>query len=184
MRKLKAYAGALNLVLGAILARLMKWLAFARLHPNMNRITRNMWIGGANNPRLVISGGFHAVLDLRINDDTKYRKYLEKNGIDYMNVKIPDGYGASPKVLSRIVEWLTSKVRKGEKVLVHCNLGRGRAALAIAAYIVSEGATPDDAMKTLKERRRVTFFNAQQREALQQFSSIASLDARKTERRD
>lgn len=183
MRKLKSCARPLNLVLGAILARLMKWLALARLHPNMNRITRNIWIGGANNPRLITSKGFHAVLDLRTDDNTEYKTYLEDNGLTYLNIKIPESYGVSPNVLSNIAKWLVDRVQRDEKVLVHCKLGRGRAALATAAYMVLKGATPEETIKKLKDRRLVTFLNTQQREALQEFSNSVSSPKKSSSRR-
>lgn len=164
----------IDLVVGGLLARLLRWVALARLHPNFNRITHNIWVGGANHPQVIVSRGFNAVLDLRMKNCTRYRTCLENSGTDYMNIKIPDGHGSSPKTLLRIVEWLVERVRREEKVLVHCSLGRGRAALATAAYLVFEGATPEEAMKKLEERRLVTFLNARQREALQEFSNAVA----------
>ena len=170
MGKMKAF----DLVVGAILARLLRWMALAHLHPNMNRITRNIWMGGANNPDLIISKEFDTVLDLRKKDNLKYRSKLENCGIRYLNINIPDKHGASSEVLLRIVEWLVERVRREEKVLVHCSLGRGRAALAIAAYLVFKGMVPEEAIKRVKGRRRVTFVNARQIEALQEFSNSIS----------
>lgn len=163
-----------DLLIGAIIARLQRWIALARLHPNMSKITRNIWIGGANSPELITSKGFDAVLDLRARDDDGYRTSLEDCGIVYLNIKISDGHGASPYTLLRIVEWLVDRSNKGEKLLAHCNLGRGRAALATAAYLMYEGKTPEVAIKTIKERRRTTFFNERQREALEKFSEMIS----------
>lgn len=164
----------LDLVVGAIVARLLKWMALAGLRPNMNRVTPNIWVAGINHPDLVASEGFDAVLDLRSRDDSEYRKRLEECGVDYLNIKIPDGHGAPPDILLRIVEWLIDRTEKGDKVLVHCNLGRGRAALAASAYLVHVGETPNAAIKTIKEKRRVTFLNAQQSSALEKFSDTIS----------
>lgn len=158
---------ALALAVGGILARLLRWMALAGLHPNVNRVTRNIWVGGINHPDLIASEGFDAVLDLRTRDASEYRTSLENCGIRYTNIKIPDGHGAPPDVLLRIVDWLADRIGRGDKILIHCNLGRGRAALAAAAYLVHEGATPEEAIKKLKKKRRVTFFNARQRKSLE-----------------
>lgn len=164
----------LDLLWGAILARLYKWIALAGLRPNMNRVTRNIWVGGINHPDLIASEGFDAVLDLRTRDAAEYRASLEKSGIEYLNIKIPDDHGAPPDVLLRIVEWIANRTEKEKKILVHCNLGRGRAALATAAHLVHEGATTERGIKTIKEKRRVTFLNAKQNAALDKFSNKMS----------
>lgn len=159
----------LDLVAGGILARLMRWMALFCLRPNIDRITPNLWIGGTNNPKLILLEGFNAVLDLRTKVDTKYKRFLEDHGITYVNVEIPDDYGAPPEVLSKIVDWLIDRVQSQEKILVHCNLGRGRATLAIGAYLVSRGDEPEEAIKRIQRARQVSFLNDRQKEALQKY---------------
>jgi len=163
---------ALDWVIDGIRAHLMKWKALAGQHLNANIITDNVWIGGVNSPELILSEGFNAVVDLREGDTDKYRKFLEDHGVDYLNVKIPDRGHASPEVLSQIVEWIKEKVRRGEKILVHCNLGRGRAALVAAAYLVSKGVKPEEAINIVKKKRQVTFINGRQKRALYEFASV------------
>jgi diacylglycerol kinase (ATP) len=156
----------LDLILGGVQARLMKWRALLGDYANLNMILENVWIGGVNSPERVVERDFDAVLDLREEDDLHYRKFLEEHGVEYLNVKVADRYGASPEVLSQIVKWLDEKVRKGKKVLVHCNLGRGRSALAVAAYLVSQCLSPEDALRKIKEKRSVTYMNSRQTQAL------------------
>jgi len=163
-----------DLLSGAILARLYRWMALAGLRPNVNKVTQEIWVGGINHPDLIASEGFNAVLDLRTKDVTKYRLALEEYGIEYLNVEIPDDHGAPPNVLLRIVGWITNQTKMGKKILVHCNLGRGRAALAAAAYLVHEGMTTEKAIKTIKDNRSVTFLNTEQNEALEKFSNSIS----------
>jgi len=164
----------LDLLIGGVIARFMKYRALAGLCLNADLIRDNIWVGGVNPARLILSEGFNTVVDLREEDVSEYRKMLKDHYVDYLNVKIPDKDGASPEVLSQIVKWIHEKVGKGRKILVHCNLGRGRSALVVAAYLVSNGLRPEEAMRIIKKRRRVTFINDRQRKALLEFANKTS----------
>lgn len=159
--------GTIDLITGAIRARFKKLLSLIRLRLNANQITDNVWMGGVNPPDLIIKSGFEVVLDLREGDYTDYKSLLERNGIEYLNIKIPDGQGASPETLSRIVDWLKARTSQGKKTLVHCNLGRGRAALATASYLTDKGATIDNAIQKMKKKRSETYLNTTQVETLE-----------------
>ena len=160
----------LDLVIGGIKARLLKYMGLAGLLFNANMITNNIWVGGLNSPRTIISEGFDTVIDLREEDAQKYRDILKKHEIEYLNIKIPDGMGAPPNVLFEITKLIMKRVRDGKKILIHCNLGRGRSILIAAAYLVSKGLKPDEAINKVKSIRSVSFLNTQQREALYEFA--------------
>ncbi|UCC33594.1 MAG: dual specificity protein phosphatase family protein [Candidatus Bathyarchaeota archaeon] len=159
-----------DLVIGAILARLYKLLSLLRLHPNMNRVTENIWVGGANHPSFIVENGFDAVVDLRERDDGEYTSYLEKSGVEYLRRPTPDGSGMHPRDLLATVEWIAARAKRGEKVLIHCSLGRGRAALAASSYLVYSGLDPKAALGLVKEKRRVTYLNGHQKEAFGLFA--------------
>jgi len=158
-----------DLMVGAVLARVYKTLSLLQLRPNMNRISLNVWIGGVNHPNFIIDEGFDAVVDLREKKDDKYTSRLQKSGIECLNRPIPDGAGLSPRDLLDAVECIAARVRTGAKVLIHCDLGRGRAALVAISYLVYTGLDPSTAFRLAKENRRVTYVNNQQRDSLQAF---------------
>ena len=163
-----------DLAVGGIQARLIKMRAIWGMCPNFNKITENLWVGGANSPKLIVAQNFNIVLDLREINDLKYQNFLENHGLKYINIKIPDRYGASPEVLSQIVELIDEKVNKSRKVLVHCNLGRGRSTLVVAAYLVDQGLSPEEAIRKIKEKRSVTYLNERQMQALSDFAGTLS----------
>ena len=159
-----------DLIIGAILARLYRILSLFRLRPNMNRVTQNVWVGGANHPYFIVDQNFDAVVDLREKDARNYDSYLQKSGIKLLKRPTPDGSGLPPRDLLETVEWIVARVRAGAKVLIHCNLGRGRAALVASSYLVYSGLDSETALMFVKEKRRVTYLNGHQRNALQVFS--------------
>lgn len=159
-----------DLMVGAVLARLYKVLSLSRLRPNMNIITQNVWVGGRNHPYFIADMGFDAVVDLRKKADGKYNSYLQKSGIEYLRRPIPDGSGTSPRDLLETVEWIVARVRTGAKVLIHCDLGRGRAALVTSSYLVYSGLDPETALTFVKKKRKITYLNRRQKDALQAFA--------------
>lgn len=158
-----------DLITGAIIARLHKALSLLRLHPNINRITQNVWVGGANHPYLITNEGFHAIVNLRTKTDLNYDSHLQKARIKYLKKPIPDRSGISPKDLLDTIEWIDARVKNGAKVLIHCNLGRGRAPLVASSYLVYLGLGPETALLLVKRKRRVTYLNSRQKYALEVF---------------
>jgi len=159
-----------DLMVGAVLARLYKILSLLRLRPNMDRLTENVWVGGTNHPYFIVYGGFDVVVDLRKKDASKYSSYLQKSGIKYLKKPTPDGSGISPRDLLDVVEWIVAMVRTGAKVLIHCDLGRGRAALVVSSYLMYSGLDQETALGFVKKKRRITYLNSHQKKALQVFA--------------
>jgi protein-tyrosine phosphatase len=160
----------LDLMVGAVLARLYKILSLLRLRPNMDKLTKNVWVGGTNHPSFIVYEGFDAVVDLRKKDVAKYSSYLQKLGIEYLNRPTPDGSGISPTDLLDIVEWVAARARTGAKVLIHCDLGRGRAALVASSYLIYSGLDQETSLGFVKKKRRITYLNSHQKNALKAFA--------------
>lgn len=159
-----------GLLVGGIHARITKTMAVLGLCPNVSKIDEYLWVGGINSPKLLAEQNFKVVIDLRETEDSKYQSFLRNHGVEYFNFQIPDRYGAPPNTLAQIVALINEKVGQNLKVLVHCNLGRGRSALVIAAYLVSRGMTLEEALKTVKKGRSVTYLNRRQMQSLTEFA--------------
>ena len=163
-----------DLMVGAVLARVYKMLSLSRLLPNMNRVTQNVWVGGVNHPYFIVDKGFDAVVDLRKKADGKYNSYLQKYRVKCLRKPTPDGSGISPGDLLDTVEWIVARVRIGAKVLIHCDIGRGRAALVVSSFLVYSGLDPETALMFVKKKRKVTYLNRRQKDALQAFAETLS----------
>lgn len=65
---------------------------------------------------------------------------------------------------------LKNLVAKKTKVYVHCQNGHGRAPLLVAAYLVSQGKTPDEALAVIQSARPAIHLNDLQKQALMDFA--------------
>lgn len=65
-----------------------------------------------------------------------------------------------------VLEKLTAM---GKKIYVHCQNGHGRAPLLVAAYLVSKGKTPEEAVSIIKSKRPAIHLNDLQMKSLLNF---------------
>ena len=159
----------LDFIIGAITARILRWLAIAGISRNMDEIMNGIWMGGYNNPRIIKQEGFDAVLDLRKNVKSSYQNKISGHNIEYLNIKIPDRESVPLEVLENVANWIEKRKGKGKKILIHCNLGRGRAALALSAYLLTNGQSVLGVLEMLKSKRSVVHLNEKQRCSLDKF---------------
>jgi len=68
------------------------------------------------------------------------------------------------------VSVLEKLVLMGKKVYVHCKNGHGRAPTLVAAYLVKNGKTPEEAEMFVKAKRPPVHLEEIQREAIRNFS--------------
>ncbi len=78
-----------------------------------------------------------------------------------------ENFSAPPiELLAQIVDLINQKVEEGKKVLVHCLAGCGRTGTVLAAYFVSKGMQPDEAIEHLRSLRPCSIETQQQYDAV------------------
>ncbi len=78
-----------------------------------------------------------------------------------------ENFSAPPiELLAQIVDLINQKVEEGKKVLVHCLAGCGRTGTVLAAYFVSRGMHPDEAVEHLRSIRPCSIETQQQYDAV------------------
>ncbi len=89
------------------------------------------------------------------------------------NYTLPvEGLSAPPiEELARIIDIIWTHVKKGDKVLVHCLMGCGRTGTVLAAYLVSKGMSPDEAVDELRSKRPCSIETQQQYDTVWFYSS-------------
>jgi atypical dual specificity phosphatase len=64
---------------------------------------------------------------------------------------------------------------RGEPVAVHCGAGLGRTGTLLAAYLISEGQTPDEAIDFLRGVRPGSVETLEQEQAIYEYARRLSL---------
>lgn len=102
---------------------------------------------------------------------------LEEERIDapfgvefYVWIPVKNHMPPSTDQLEFGVSVLEKLVSMGKKVYVHCKNGHGRAPTLVAAYLVKNGKTPEEAEALVKAKRPSVHLEEVQREAIQAFS--------------
>lgn len=140
-----------------------------------------LWRLSAVTPQLVVGGqhyrgglaamreyGITAVVNLR-----ESRFSDEKAGIAgnrHLHLATLDNTPPAREDLIRGVKFISDEIANGGKVYVHCGVGIGRAPTLAAAYLISTGLTPDDALGVIRAVRPFVHLTASQRAELDEFA--------------
>ncbi|HEX8838871.1 MAG TPA: dual specificity protein phosphatase family protein [Sphingomicrobium sp.] len=126
--------------------------------PNFHWLTDQLALGGSfpmeRAAHLAEQHGISAVVDLR-QEACDDKEQLSAAGIDLLHLPTPDLEPATKEHLDRGVDYVRERLRRGEKVLIHCQHGIGRSALLALCVLVDNGWAPLDALSHAKNRRWV-----------------------------
>ncbi len=117
---------------------------------------------------------FHELL---LKDGISADISLEKDRVDapfgvdfYIWIPVKDHTAPTPSQLEFGVAVLEKIVAMQKKVYVHCKNGHGRAPTLVAAYLIKNGKTPEEAIAFIKSKRISVHFQDEQKQALQEFA--------------
>ncbi|MFP4321316.1 MAG: dual specificity protein phosphatase family protein [Anaerolineales bacterium] len=118
-----------------------------------SRVTPHLFIGsqyGKRGLQTLQSEGIAASVNLREEyDDAEHGLSLT----DHAYIPIADNTAPSLDNLEDGVRFIRAMVAEGGKVYVHCGSGVGRAPTMAAAYLISEGASVDEAVARITNAR-------------------------------
>lgn len=135
-----------------------------------SRVTDQVYVGeqfSARGWEALYRAGVRTVVNMRAEFDDR------DLGIDiptYCHLPTVDWTAPSMEHLREGVRVIAEAVARGEKVYVHCMSGMGRAPIMAAAYLVSTGMTPEDALAAIQAVRSFVEPNAAQRARLREFA--------------
>jgi len=114
--------------------------------------------------------GIKVVISLvPLTQDVKEK--LKQLGIKNYTLPV-EGLSAPPiEELARIIDIIWTHVKRKEKILVHCLMGCGRTGTVLAAYLVSKGMGPAEAIDELRSKRPCSIETQQQYDTVWFYSS-------------
>jgi hypothetical protein len=118
-----------------------------------SKVTDNLWVGGQHYTRGLKQMelcGISASLNLREEADDAHGGVALKK---HLWLPTPDDDAPSLEQLQDGVTFIREAVGAGCKVYIHCAQGVGRAPTMAAAYLISEGNSPREAMDMIRKVR-------------------------------
>jgi atypical dual specificity phosphatase len=122
-----------------------------------------MWLKGQ---------GIGAVLSL--TETPLSAEALQRHGLATLHLPIDDQTAPTQAELLTALDFIDQQRIAGRGVLVHCRIGEGRTGTILAAYLIRQGATPEQALASLRAIRSGAVSAVAQQEALAAFARSRS----------
>ena len=91
-------------------------------------------------------------------------------GVDFYTwIPIKNHTAPSQDQLKFGVATLKELVKQKKKIYVHCQNGHGRAPTVVAAYLINQGKSVDEALELIKNKRPTIHLEKVQKEALEKY---------------
>jgi atypical dual specificity phosphatase len=113
--------------------------------------------------------GVSVVVNLQEEQQDAFAPYEKIDG--YLWLPAPDGRAPSLEQISQGVAFIQAAIRGGRMVFVHCKAGQGRAPLLCACYLIAEGASTMEAIKSVQSARPSTQLTPEQSARLREFAA-------------
>jgi atypical dual specificity phosphatase len=96
---------------------------------------------------------------------------LEASGLQSLHLPIPDLAPPTAEQFLAALEFIDHHRGEGRTVAVHCLMGQGRAGSILAAYLIREGVSSEEALRELRRICPGAVENSAQEHALAAFAS-------------
>jgi atypical dual specificity phosphatase len=95
---------------------------------------------------------------------------LAELGAQTLHLPVLGSYAPTQAQLDAGVAAIRSALARGEPVAVHCGAGLGRTGTLLAAYLVSEGQSADEAMASVRALRPGSIETLEQEQAIYEYA--------------
>lgn len=141
-------------------------------------VVPKLWLGGQLGPRdweALTKIGVSALVNLQ-EEQQDWFAPNEKIAA-YLWIPAPDGQAPSIQQLVMGVAFIRSALSTNQGVFVHCKAGQGRAPLLCACYLITQGHSIGEAMKTIGQCRPRTMLTPPQNTRLREFVKAYQISA-------
>ena len=107
---------------------------------------------------------------ISLTEDPPFRRWINEAGLLSVHVPIPDMTAPSIRQFDLCIDTINRAKKTGMGVAVHCAAGKGRTGTMLAAYFVSLGMTPRQAIERVRELRPGSVETLEQEQAIADFA--------------
>jgi len=97
-------------------------------------------------------------------------KQVTSLGFEYLFIPVKDFTAPKPEDIMGFIKFTNEMIQHKLPVLVCCGAGIGRTGTMLAAYLVSQCASPEEALKVIEEKRGTGVESFEQREAIFEYT--------------
>jgi atypical dual specificity phosphatase len=101
------------------------------------------------------------------------RHWVNDAGLMAVNVPVPDMEAPSDRQLDHVLDTVRKANAAGMGVAIHCAAGLGRTGTVLAAYFVTGGLSPREAVDRVRELRPGSVETVEQERAIERFAARA-----------
>jgi atypical dual specificity phosphatase len=123
---------------------------------------------GKQAARMLEMGGIRLIVNMHEMPDEP--ELLERLGAVSLHLPVPGSCAPTQEQLDVGVEAICEALQNGDPVAVHCGAGLGRAGTMLAAYLVTQGCTAEEAMEQVRAARRGSIETVEQEQAVREFA--------------
>lgn len=132
-----------------------RWFDYTFGFPTLRycRVENNLFVGGKLSRigiRYLYLRGFKSILNLRGEFDDSI---LGVQRFKYLQIKCVEFQEIDTKYLQLGVDFMTSELKAGKKIYVHCAEGVSRAPSFVVAYLIAKGFGYDEAVSQIQKSR-------------------------------
>ena len=98
------------------------------------------------------------------------------NDLISLHIPVQDFCPPTIEQLNLCVDFLKDCIKANKKPVVHCMMGYGRTGTILAAYLISEGMTANDAITAVRRKRPGAIETYEQEDILFTFEAMLSSD--------
>lgn len=91
-------------------------------------------------------------------------------GFEYLYIPVKDFAAPNQEDIAEFVQFANEMIGRNLPVAVCCGAGIGRTGTMLAAYLISQSAPPEEALKQIAEKRGVGVESYTQREAIFEYA--------------